>query len=179
MVQAAQHPLHNAPLEPVMDQLWSPWRYQYVQKAHATEGCIFCQKAAEQNDAENLLVYRGKQNFVVLNLYPYTIGHMMVVPYEHIATLEAASPGTLEEMILLAQRAQRHLREIYKSPGFNIGMNLGESAGAGIAGHIHLHVLPRWPGDTNFMTTIAETRVLTEELPVTYRKLSAAFNATG
>jgi ATP adenylyltransferase len=82
-------------------------------------------------------------------------------------------------MILLAQKAQRHLREIYRSPGFNIGMNLGESAGAGIAGHIHLHVLPRWPGDTNFMTTIAETRVLTEELPVTYRKLSAAFNATG
>jgi ATP adenylyltransferase len=134
MVQAAQHPLHNARLEPVMDQLWSPWRYQYVQKAHATEGCIFCQKAAEQNDAENLVVYRGKQNFVVLNLYPYTIGHMMVVPYEHIATLEAASAGTLEEMILLAQRAQRHLREIYRSPGFNIGMNLGESAGAGIAG---------------------------------------------
>ena len=159
-----------------MDQLWSPWRYQYVQRAHAAEGCIFCQKAESRNDAEDLLVFRGKHNYIVLNLYPYTAGHMMVVPYEHVATLEAASPGTLEEMILLARDGQRHLRVIYGSPGFNIGMNLGESAGAGIAGHIHLHVLPRWPGDTNFMTTIAETRVLTEELPVTYKKLSAAFN---
>jgi len=158
-----------------MDQLWSPWRYQYVQRAYTAEGCIFCQKADGRNDEEDLLVFRGKHNFVVLNLYPYTVGHMMVVPYEHVATLEAASPGTLEEMILLAQQAQHHLRVIYGSPGFNIGMNLGESAGAGIAGHIHLHVLPRWPGDTNFMTTIAETRVLTEELPVTYKKLSAAF----
>src|SRR6266404_1696478 len=133
MVQpAAQHPLHNASSNPVMDHLWSPWRYQYVQKAHETEGCVFCQKAAEQKDAENLLVFRGQQNFVVLNLYPYTIGHMMVVPYEHIATLEAASPGTLEEMILLAQRAQRHLRDTYRAPGFNLGMKLRESAGAGI-----------------------------------------------
>jgi ATP adenylyltransferase len=159
-----------------MDQLWSPWRYQYVQRAHTAEGCIFCQKPEQSNDEENLLVYRGKWNYILLNLYPYTTGHMMVVPYAHVATLEAASEGTLEEMILLARDAQRHLRVIYGSPGFNIGMNLGESAGAGIAGHIHLHVLPRWPGDTNFMTTIAETRVLTEELPVTYRKLSAAFN---
>jgi len=159
-----------------MDHLWSPWRYQYVQKAHAGEGCVFCRQAAGRNDEENLLVYRGKQNFIVLNLYPYTTGHLMVAPYEHVATLEAASPGTLEEMILLAQQAERHLRVLYKSPGFNIGMNLGESAGAGIAGHIHLHVLPRWPGDTNFMTTVAETRVLAEELPVTYKKLRAAFN---
>jgi ATP adenylyltransferase len=159
-----------------MDHLWSPWRYQYVQKAHVAEGCVFC-NAAEQDDERNFVVYRGKRNFVILNLYPYTIGHMMVVPYEHVASLEAAWEGTLEEMILLVQRAQRHLREIYRSPGFNIGMNLGESAGAGIAGHIHMHVLPRWPGDTNFMTTLGETRVLTEELPVTHRKLSAAFNS--
>jgi len=162
-----------------MDQLWSPWRYQYVQRAHAAEGCIFCQKAESGNDDEDLVVFRGKHNYIVLNLYPYTAGHLMVVPYEHVATLEAASPGTLEEMILLARDGQRHLRVIYGSPGFNIGMNLGESAGAGIAGHIHLHVLPRWSGDTNFMTTIAETRVLTEELPVTYKKLSAAFHASG
>ena len=162
-----------------MDQLWSPWRYQYVQRAHAAEGCIFCQKAESGNDDEDLVVFRGKHNYILLNLYPYTAGHLMVVPYEHVATLEAASEGTLEEMILLARDGQRHLRVIYGSPGFNIGMNLGESAGAGIAGHIHLHVLPRWPGDTNFMTTIAETRVLTEELPVTYKKLSAAFHAAG
>jgi ATP adenylyltransferase len=159
-----------------MDQLWSPWRYQYVRKAHADEGCIFCQKPEQSNDEENLLVYRGKHNYVLLNLYPYTTGHMMVVPYAHVATLEGTSEFILEEMILLAQQAQRHLRVVYRSPGFNIGMNLGESAGAGIAGHMHLHVLPRWPGDTNFMTTIAETRVLPEELAVTYKKLSAAFS---
>jgi len=99
----------------------------------------------------------------------------MIVPYQHVDTLEAASKETLEEMMLLAQQAQRHLSAIYKPAGFNIGMNLGESAGAGIAGHIHMHVLPRWPGDTSFITTVAETRVLPEELPVTYRKLSAAF----
>jgi ATP adenylyltransferase len=158
-----------------MDHLWSPWRYQYVQKEHAAAGCILCQKAAEQNDAENFLVYRGKHNFIVLNLYPYTTGHLMIVPYEHVDTLEAASKESLEEMILLAQEAQRHLGAIYKPTGFNLGMNLGESAGAGIAGHIHMHVLPRWTGDTSFITTVAETRVLPEDLAVTYRKLNEAF----
>jgi ATP adenylyltransferase len=99
----------------------------------------------------------------------------MVVPYEHVNTLEEASQETLQEMMLLVQRSQRHLREIYHPPGFNLGMNLGESAGAGIAEHIHMHVLPRWPGDTNFMTTVAETRVLPEDLATTWRKLGAAF----
>ena len=158
-----------------MDYLWTPWRYRYIADASKDVGCIFCEALAVNDDARTLIVLRGTKAFVILNLYPYTIGHMMVVPYEHIATLEAASAGTLEEMILLAQRAQRHLREIYRSPGFNIGMNLGESAGAGIAGHIHLHVLPRWPGDTSFITTIAETRVLPEDLPATWRKLREAF----
>jgi len=158
-----------------MDQLWSPWRYQYVQKARAAGGCIFCLKNEQQKDDENFVVYRGKDNFVILNLYPYTTGHMMIVPYEHVDTLEAASRRTLEEMILLTQQAQRHLREIYKPSGFNLGMNLGESAGAGVADHVHMHVLPRWPGDTSFMTTVSETRVLPEELPVTYRKLREAF----
>jgi ATP adenylyltransferase len=151
-----------------MDYLWSPWRYQYVQKQTPQTGCVFCQP-------QNFVVYRGKLNFVVLNLYPYTTGHSMIVPYEHIGTLEAASRETLQEMILLAQQAQHHLAEIYKPTGFNIGMNLGESAGAGITDHIHLHVLPRWSGDTSFITTVSETRVLPEELPVTFQKLTAAF----
>ena len=158
-----------------MDHLWSPWRYRYVQKAHASAGCIFCEKAAEQKDDENFLVYRARHNFIVLNLYPYTTGHLLIVPYQHVDTLEAASKETLQEMMLLAQQAQRHLSAIYRPAGFNIGMNLGESAGAGIAHHIHMHVLPRWPGDTSFITTVAETRVLPEQLPVTYRKLSEAF----
>ncbi|HEV2688090.1 MAG TPA: HIT domain-containing protein [Bryobacteraceae bacterium] len=159
-----------------MDHLWSPWRYQYVQKAHSASGCIFCQMA-EQHDEKNFLVYRGKSNFIVLNLYPYTTGHLMIVPYTHVDTLAAASEETLQEMILLAQQAQRHLGAIYKPSGFNLGMNLGESAGAGIAGHLHMHLLPRWAGDTSFITTVGETRVLPEELTVTYRKLRAAFGA--
>jgi ATP adenylyltransferase len=148
-----------------MDYLWSPWRYQYVQKSTAEKKCVFCQP-------QDYVVHRGKLNFVVLNLYPYTTGHLMIVPYEHVATLDAAAPETLQEMILLARDAQRHLAAIYKPSGFNLGMNLGESAGAGIANHIHLHVLPRWSGDTSFITTVSETRVLPEELQVTCRKLS-------
>jgi ATP adenylyltransferase len=158
-----------------MDYLWSPWRYQYVQKGIRTSGCVFCDAAAAQKDEEYFVVYRGRYNFILLNLYPYTTGHLLIVPYEHVDTLELASPGALEEMMLLAQAGQRHLREIYKAPGFNLGMNLGEAAGAGIAGHIHLHVLARWPGDTSFITSVAGTRVLPEELPVTWQKLSEAF----
>jgi len=131
--------------------------------------------ARESADDENFLLYRGSRNFIVLNRYPYTTGHAMVVPYEHVDTLEAASQETLQEMILLAGRMERHLREVYQPAGFNIGMNIGESAGAGKPRHIHLHVLPRWPGDTNFMTTVAETRVLPEDLPATWRKLRDAF----
>ncbi len=162
-----------------MDHLWSPWRYQYVQKEKTGGGCVFCHAAAAgpggKNDEENLVVYRGRKNYIILNLYPYSTGHMMVVPYEHVDSLAEASQETLEEMILLVQRSQRHLQEIYRPPGFNLGMNLGESAGAGIAEHIHMHVLPRWPGDTNFMTTVAETRVLPEDLSSTWRKLRDVF----
>jgi ATP adenylyltransferase len=153
-----------------MDYLWSPWRYQYVQKKLPDTGCVFCHP-------EKFVVYRGQLNFVLLNLYPYTTGHLMIVPYEHIGTLQAASPETLQEMILLAQQAQRHLTDIYQPDGFNLGMNLGESAGAGIADHIHLHVLPRWYGDSSFITTVSETRVLPEDLSVTHQKLTTAFTS--
>jgi ATP adenylyltransferase len=155
--------------------LWSPWRYQYVHKAHCDQPCIFCQAAASSNDEENLVVYRGRRNFIILNRYPYTSGHLMIAPYEHVATLDAAAVETLEEMMRIAQRAQRHLGAIYKPQGFNLGMNLGESAGAGIASHIHMHLLPRWNGDTSFITTVAETRILPEDLAVTWAKLSEAF----
>jgi ATP adenylyltransferase len=158
-----------------MDHLWSPWRYRYVQKEAREPGCVFCRIPAEHRDEENLLVHRGARCFAMLNLYPYSTGHMMVVPYQHVDMLEGTPDETLQEMILLARDAQRHLREVYKPGGFNIGMNLGESAGAGIAEHIHMHVLPRWMGDTNFMTTTAETRVLPEELATTYRKLRSAW----
>jgi ATP adenylyltransferase len=158
-----------------MDHLWSPWRYQYVQRTKTGDECIFCRATASDEDQENLLVYRGQRNFAMLNLYPYTTGHLMVVPYQHVNNLEDADVETLQEMILLVRQSQCHLRKIYEPAGFNLGMNLGESAGAGIAEHIHMHVLPRWPGDTNFMTTVGETRVLPEALTDTWRKLRAAF----
>jgi ATP adenylyltransferase len=158
-----------------MDHLWSPWRYRYVQKADPQDACIFCQKPAEGKDGENFIVWRAELNYIILNLYPYTSGHLMVAPYEHVATLEAASDDTIQEMMLLCKQAQHHLRSIYKPGGFNVGMNIGEMAGAGVAGHIHMHVVPRWVGDANFMSTVGETRVLPEDLAETYRKLKAAF----
>jgi ATP adenylyltransferase len=159
-----------------MDYLFSPWRYQYVTKPQVDLPCVFCHHAATpEDDEKNLVVHRARYNFIMLNLYPYTTGHVMIAPYEHVASLEAASEQALQEMMLLARSTERHLREIYKPLGGNLGMNLGESAGAGIASHIHLHVLPRWSGDTSFITVLAETRVLPEALAETWRKLSAAF----
>jgi ATP adenylyltransferase len=160
-----------------MDYLWSPWRYQYVTTAQPKSACIFCDFAkSPELDRENLVVFRGERNFIVMNRYPYSPGHIMVAPYEHVDTLEAAAAETTQEMILLTREAQRRLREIYLPSGFNIGMNLGSSAGAGIAAHIHMHVLPRWAGDTSFITTVAETRVLPENLGDTWRKLHQAFH---
>jgi ATP adenylyltransferase len=158
-----------------MDRLWTPWRYAYLTKASPADPCIFCVKQAEDKDDANLILYRGKHNFAMLNLYPYATGHMMISPYVHVATLEAAPVGTLEEMMRLTREASRHLSTLYRPEGLNLGMNIGQCAGAGVAGHIHMHVLPRWAGDANFMTTVGETRVLPEDLAVTYKKLRQAF----
>jgi ATP adenylyltransferase len=160
-----------------MDRLWSPWRYRYVSTAEGATGCIFCDKPAAGDDAANLIVHRGSLCFVLLNLYPYTSGHVMVAPYAHVATLAHADEATATELMALTRRVQRHLQEVYNAPGFNIGMNIGACAGAGVAGHIHMHVLPRWMGDANFMTTIGETRVVPEDLSTTFEKLSRAFAA--
>ena len=155
-----------------MDRLWTPWRYRYISHADPSDGCIFCIKAAQDKDKENYILYRGKSNFILLNLFPYTNGHLMIAPYLHVATLGDAPAEVLAEIMALTQRAEVNLREVYHPHGLNLGMNIGESAGAGVAGHIHMHVLPRWTGDANFMSTIGETRVLPEELPVTYEKLA-------
>ncbi|MBS1828479.1 MAG: HIT domain-containing protein [Acidobacteria bacterium] len=160
-----------------MDHLWSPWRFRYVTKAEAEPGCVFCAKALSNDDQTNLVLYRGAHCFVILNLYPYTTGHLMVVPYTHVSTMEEASEEATTEMMLLTRAASRHLRAVYKPKGLNIGMNIGECAGAGIAEHIHMHVLPRWPGDVNFMTSIGETRVLPEDLDTTYQRLHQAFHS--
>lgn len=157
-----------------MDYLWSPWRYQYVTRAADSSGCIFCEKAAENDDERNLIVFRGERNFILLNLFPYTSGHVLIAPYEHVAQLEEAAEETLMEMMSLARRVSASIRRVYQPQGLNLGMNIGECAGAGIAGHIHMHVLPRWTGDSSFMTTISETRVVPENLSDTYRKLKEA-----
>jgi ATP adenylyltransferase len=159
-----------------MDYIWSPWRYAYVSGAALPGHCIFCRNAAEPRDEVNYILKRGKECYVLLNLYPYTSGHLMIAPYAHVATLSESAPSALEEMIRLAREAEQCLREVYEPKGVNIGMNVGECAGAGVAGHIHLHVVPRWPADSNFMTTIGETRVLPEAIEVTYKKLLVAFS---
>lgn len=155
-----------------MDHLWSPWRYQYVTTADQATDCIFCELPAQHRDRENYIVFRGRLNFIILNRFPYTSGHLMVVPFEHVPALEMVAKDTLIEMILLARQAEARLRAHYSPDGLNLGINVGKAAGAGVAGHIHMHVLPRWVADANFMTSVGETRVLPEDLAVTYEKLS-------
>jgi ATP adenylyltransferase len=150
-----------------MDHLWSPWRYKYIAKK-GPEECIFC----VNND---YVIHRAEKNFVLLNRYPYTSGHLMIAPYAHVPSLSESDPAALQEMMILAQRAEVAIRKVYNPSGLNIGLNIGEAAGAGIAGHIHMHVLPRWHGDANFMTTVAETRVMPEDLETTYKKLMEVF----
>jgi ATP adenylyltransferase len=159
-----------------MDYLWTPWRYRYIADAAKDKGCIFCEAVAANDDAKTLLVFRGKTCFVILNRYPYTAGHVMIVPYVHVADLVGADPETLSEMMLLAPRVETALRTTYRPDGFNLGMNLGRAAGAGVTGHLHMHVLPRWSGDANFMTVVGETRVEPEDLATTYEKLRKALN---
>lgn len=158
-----------------MDHLWSPWRYQYVTKAHKDVPCIFCHYAASQDDEQNLVVHRGDHCFVILNAFPYTSGHTMVVPYEHVDELQKLTTPAAEEMMALTQKLEGVLRSLYHPDGLNLGMNLGKAAGAGVAGHIHMHILPRWIADVNFMTSIGETRVLPEDLQTTYQRIRSKF----
>jgi ATP adenylyltransferase len=159
-----------------MDYLWTPWRYQYLEQA--TQGkqpdCIFCDALARNRDEETLIVHRGKKSFVILNRFPYTSGHVMVVPYAHVAELHLCEPAALQEMMELAQKLETVYHNEYKPDGMNLGMNLGKAAGAGVAGHLHLHMLPRWIGDSNFMTVTGETRVHPEELRTTFDRLKEA-----
>jgi ATP adenylyltransferase len=157
-----------------VDYLWTPWRYQYVTKGELPSGCVFCAAAGGGDDRANLIVHRASHNFIILNRFPYTNGHVMVVPFQHVSTLEDLAEEALLEMMRLARECEKHLRATYRPDGLNIGMNLGRSAGAGIAGHVHMHILPRWAGDTNFMTVTGETRVLPEDLAATWEKLKSA-----
>ncbi len=157
-----------------MDYLWTPWRYRYITDATKDDRCIFCDALAVEDDAASLIVCRGTKNFVILNRFPYTTGHVMIVPFAHVAELGQCDAATLSEMMQLAQRVTATLTTAYHPEGFNLGMNLGRCAGAGVTGHLHLHLLPRWAGDTNFMTTVSETRLHPEDLAITYDKLRRA-----
>jgi len=158
-----------------MDYLWSPWRMDYIENHGRTDECVFCAVQRMEDGPENLIVARGERAFVMLNRYPYTSGHLMVIPYRHEADLTALEAATRAEIMELTSRAIRVLREVYHPQAFNVGMNLGAAAGAGIAAHLHMHIVPRWTGDTNFMSTIAQTRVLPEALEDTYRRVKAAW----
>ena len=159
-----------------MDHLWSPWRYKYITSSERGEGCVFCRIDQEHKDDANYVVHRAGLNFILLNLFPYTSGHLMIVPYAHRASLADVDEATTTEMMELAKRSQSALQNEYRPDGFNIGMNLGGSAGAGVADHLHLHVVPRWSGDANFVSIIGETRVLPEDLETTCTRLKKHFN---
>ena len=157
-----------------MDYLWTPWRYAYVSSPEKTKACVFCDAAKGTDDSRSRIAYRGKYCFIILNTYPYTPGHVMVVPYEHLDELRKLPPEAAAEMITLSQRMETVLRELYHPDGINLGMNIGKAAGAGIAGHIHMHVLPRWVADANFMSVVGETRILPETLDVTWKRIKEA-----
>jgi ATP adenylyltransferase len=155
-----------------MEKLWAPWRMAYIEVSQP-EGCIFCTKPAQGDDREQLILYRGQRAFIIMNLFPYNSGHLMVAPYRHTADLVGLSEDEQREMMVLTRYCVRLVGEAFQPEGCNLGMNLGRSAGAGVADHLHMHVVPRWNGDTNFMPVIAETKVLPDALFAGYEKLMA------
>jgi ATP adenylyltransferase len=163
-----------------MDYLFTPWRYAYITGANAPDGCLFCgliqpKNGQAKDDEKSLIVHRAEHCFVMLNAFPYTSGHAMIVPYDHVDELSKLSQPAAQEIMALTQRMEGILRELYRPDGINLGMNIGKAAGAGVASHIHMHILPRWFGDVNFMTSVGETRVLPEDLQTTYKKLRSKF----
>ena len=164
-----------------MDILWNPWRYAYIKSSekNATAdngGCVFCGILKNSaSDEEKYILHRAEFNFVILNIYPYISGHLMIVPFEHLADLDTAAKKTTDELMDLTKHCQTILREVYQPNGFNIGINQGKAAGAGVAEHFHQHIMPRWIGDANFMTTVGETRTIPEDLRTTYEKLKDKF----
>ena len=149
---------------------------KYIENTEKEEGCVFCNALAKEDNAVNLIAFRGTLAFVILNLYPYTSGHLMVVPFEHVATLEELDQPTRAEMMELTSQCMTVLRKTYNPQAFNMGANIGEAAGAGVPGHVHIHIVPRWGGDTNFMSALGETRVLPKSLEDTYRRVREGFS---
>ncbi len=157
-----------------MDHLWTPWRYAFVTGSGKVSSCIFCELPKLGDDEAARIVYRGQHCYVVLNTYPYTAGHVMVVPFAHLDELQKLPVEAAHEMMDLSQQMERILRQLYSPEGINLGMNIGKAAGAGVAGHIHMHVLPRWVADANFLTVVGETRILPETLEMTYQRIKGA-----
>jgi len=157
-----------------MERLWSPWRMKYIVSKKG-EGCIFCGKIAENDDQTSYVLHRGEKCYVMLNLYPYNNGHLMVSPYQHVPSLEQLEEDTLTEMMRMVNKSLKALRRAMRPDGFNIGVNIGKAAGAGIEQHVHIHIVPRWNADTNFMPVLSQTRVIPELLDETYRKLKAVW----
>jgi ATP adenylyltransferase len=158
-----------------LEHLWSPWRMSYIQNSHKPEGCIFCTLPALADGPENLVVFRGQRVYAILNRYPYTSGHLMIVPFAHQPSLDGLDAETRAEIMEVTTQGVDALRSEYKPQGFNLGINLGEASGAGVAEHVHLHIVPRWAGDTNFMSTVGSTRVLPEALEVTFWRIQKAW----
>jgi len=157
-----------------MKHIWAPWRIKYIQMGKV-EGCFLCEKSRQASDAENYILFRGKYNLVILNSYPYNPGHLMIAPYRHVANLEELAGEELHEHFEIVSRSLKVLKQAFNPAGFNIGMNLGRVAGAGLDEHIHTHVVPRWQGDTNFMPVLSDVRVVPEALADTYEKLKGKF----
>lgn len=157
-----------------MKRIWAPWRMKFINTR--MDGCVFCDVLARKNDESNLVIHRGNTAYVMLNLYPYNTGHLLIIANEHRSSLEDLESGCRLEMMDLAAHSLVVIRRVYQPHGFNLGVNIGEAAGAGIPGHIHFHVLPRWTGDASFTLTLAETKILPETLDETYRRISTAWN---
>ncbi|HZW05155.1 MAG TPA: HIT domain-containing protein [Anaerolineaceae bacterium] len=158
-----------------MRYIWSPWRMKYIMQQDRSPGCVFCRAQQKEDGLDNLIVARGQRAFIILNRYPYTSGHVMVVPNVHLPSYEMLDPETRSEIMELMTAVTGVLREVYHPEGFNVGANIGEAAGAGIAAHVHFHIVPRWGGDTNFMSSVGETRVLPESLAETYERIAAGW----
>lgn len=160
-----------------MKRLWAPWRIKYIEKNSKEKKapCIFCEKPKENRDRDDLILFRGKQSFVIMNIYPYNSGHLMVAPYNHLDSLEKLRNEELLDMMEITKLSLKIVREVFSPDGFNLGLNIGKAAGAGIEGHVHLHIVPRWNGDTNFMPIIGDTKVMPEDLYSMYDKLLPYF----
>ena len=157
-----------------MKRLWAPWRLEYI-LSEKPDCCIFCTMPAEEKDRENYILYRGRENFVIMNRYPYNNGHLMVIPYQHADVLEDLSDSILAEAMVLTRACCRIIKESMHAQGFNVGLNVGEAAGAGIKEHLHFHIVPRWAGDTNFMSVVEDTRIMPQHLTESYEQLLPGF----